>query len=325
MEEGKLSRAMAKAGAGDKLASDRPAPATEPYPLTPLASVAATGPAAMNRAAKDVPPPARVKDRWGTPLASVALFHDKASQFASQMRGLRAKIMAMNHGRPPRVLTVTSGSRSEGKTTVSANLGAALSEIETGRVLIVDGDMLQPCQHAILNIQADTGLNDVLNHDLQLDGCIYETAIPNLDLLPAHPTAPGNNTETLLHQRCARLFSALQRHYAFIIVDTPPVLAGTQACAFGKHGDGIILVARLERTPRQVVKRALDELVNAGGKVVGTVLTHHAHHVPDVIYRFFGTTPVHYYRYYGRNRNHLPPPVEAGHSATTPEAGDKST
>jgi capsular exopolysaccharide synthesis family protein len=285
VDEGKLSRAMAKAGAADKLGQSpaQPAPAARP--------AAATAPAPQG------PSLQRVADHWGEPREDVAVYLDGACAFASQIRGLRAKIMALNNGAPPRILTVTSGSREEGKTTVSMNLAAAFAEIHAGRVALVDGDLLQPTLHAALNVTVDEGLNEVLADNLRLDGRIYETAIPNVDLIPAKLEAENKSLEALLHSHCGNLLKLLKRSYAYVIVDTPPVLAGSPAATFGKNSDGVILVARLEKTPRQVVTRATAELTNAGAKVLGCALTHHRHHVPNFIYRFFGTTPSHYYRY----------------------------
>jgi capsular exopolysaccharide synthesis family protein len=230
------------------------------------------------------------------------LFHDRVGQFASQMRSLRANIVALNNGAPPRIITVTSAGREEGKTTVCANLAAALGEVEMGRIIIVDGDIVQPSLHLTMNVRVQSGLREVLREGLKLDGHIYETAIPNVDILPSFGIGPDEGFEGPLHQRCPQLLALLRKHYSYVIIDTPPVLAGSPAATFAKHSDGVILIARLEQTRREVVKRTADDLTDAGAKLIGCVLTHQKHHVPDLIYRFLGTTPTHYYRY-GRDRH----------------------
>jgi capsular exopolysaccharide synthesis family protein len=275
------------------------APAVAPVAEAPTAPrTAATSHAAPAASAAGIQ---RIKDRWGPPSASVMLFHDRVGQFASQMRSLRANIAALNNGAPPRIITVTSAGREEGKTTVCANLAAALGEVETGRIIVVDGDIVQPSLHLTMNVRVQSGLRAVLQEGLKLDGRIYETAIPNVDILPSFGIGPDEGLEAPLHQRCAQLLALLRKHYAYVIIDTPPVLAGSPAATFAKHSDGVILVARLEKTPREVVKRTADDLTDAGAKLIGCVLTHQKHHVPDIIYRFLGTTPTHYYRY-GRDR-----------------------
>jgi len=292
-QEGKLSRALAKAGEGGAL---KPSDSADASP-----ALAATAP--FTRAAS--PPSPRLKDvrrvkgRAGDPIYSVVMVSDRLGEVASQIRALRAKILAMNDGNPPRIITVTSGTRAEGKSTVAINLAAALSEIESGRVLLIDADILRPNQHIIANVEAHTGLNDILADDqIPLDGNIYETAIRNLDLIPSRTMTDNKDAENVLHQHCGALLEKVRRHYAFVIIDTPPVMIGSQASTFGKKSDGVILVARLEQTPRHVVKRATEEMLASGASVIGCILTHHQHHVPNFIYSFFGTPPPRYYRYH---------------------------
>lgn len=286
-EEGKFSRAMSKA-AGSAGPTGQPA--------APVAEPRASPPAAPARSAEPAPFQ-RVQDCWGAPAESVVLFHDKVGQFASQIRALRAKLLAPPRGTPPRVITVTSASREEGKTTVCLNLAAALGEVDTGRILVVDGDIIAPSLHLAMNVRVRTGLREVLQDGLKLDGHIYQTAIPNVDILPAPGIGPDGGFEAPIHQRSGQLLELLRKSYSYVIVDTPPVLAGSQAAAFAKHSDGVILIAQLEKTPREVIKRAADDITHAGGKLIGCVLTHHRHHVPNAIYRFLGTTPSRYYRY----------------------------
>jgi capsular exopolysaccharide synthesis family protein len=286
-EEGKFSRAMAKSAGAVSPVSPVAAPVPARAPVAEAPEAQAARAAAFQR----------VKDHWGPPTASVLLFHDRVGQFASQMRSLRANIVALNNGASPRVITVTSAGREEGKTTVCANLAAALGEVESGRIIIVDGDIVQPSLHLTMNVRVQAGLRAVLQDGLKLDGHVYETAIPNVDILPSFGIGPDAGFEGPLHQRCAQLLALLRKHYAYVIIDTPPVLAGSPAATFAKHSDGVILVARLEKTRREVVKRTADDLTDAGAKLIGCVLTHQKHHVPDAIYRFLGTTPAHYYRY----------------------------
>jgi polysaccharide biosynthesis transport protein len=303
-QEGKYTSLYKKRGNAEKLA---------PKPSTPEAQEPAVVPAAP-AATKQAPMPGptltppsqapkvasiqRVTGRMATPEYGAIMLTDRAGEAASQVRALRAKLLALNEGHPPRVITITSGSRDEGKTTMACNLAVALSEIEPGRVVLLDGDVLRPNIHHVMNLSATTGLNDILHSsDLSLDGNVYETHLHNLDIIPSRPITPEDEDEKLLHRVCEPLIQKLKHYYAFIIIDTPPVLAGSQACALSKHSDGAVVVAKLEKTPRQVVQRATDELRTAGAKVVGCILTHHKHHVPNLIYRFLGTTPSRYYRY----------------------------
>lgn len=295
-QQGKFSDAFARAGEAKKLSEQPHHPPSWPKHTT--ASSPPPASAAVERKPPEAEPFRRVKDRCGPPVPSAVMFHDRAGEVSTQIRSLRAKLMAMNHGHPPRAITISSGTREEGKSTIAFNMAAALSEVTPGRVVLVDGDTLRPALQIVANIRPQTGLNEIIEgEDLPLDNNVYETRIPNLDVIPTRPSLPSNGSETTIHRICRGLIDKLRQYYDFVLIDTPPVMASTHAALFGKHTDGAIVVARVERTPRHVVKRAINELSNAGVSVIGCILTHQKHHVPDFIYRFFGTTPHRYYKY----------------------------
>jgi len=294
-EEGKMSRALSKASSGERLAAEPP---EAPAPPRAAAAVEEVLPIAG-----DLSGSVRlVRGKCGEPVATTVMLHDRSGEVASQLRGLRARLVGMNKGKPPRIITVTSASREEGKSTVALNLAAALAELDEGRVALVDGDLIAPGLHLLANVDAQTGLNEILDNDLELDDNVYETAIPKLDLVPARPVGEERLYEGALSQNCAALLKKLRRYYAYVVVDTPPVLAASQACTFAKHSDGALVLARMEKTPREVVKRAVEELTQSGATILGCVLTHRKHHIPNFIYRFFGSTP-HYYYSYNRSRD----------------------
>ena len=80
-----------------------------------------------------------VRGKWSAPAPTIVMVHDKFGEVASQVRGLRARLLGMNKGKPPRTITVTSSSREEGKTTIALNLAVALAELAEGRVALSTG------------------------------------------------------------------------------------------------------------------------------------------------------------------------------------------
>ncbi len=296
-EEGKMSRAMSKAGAAERLSA-------EPQNAPPAAGSAAAVVQEVLPVDGDTVDSIRlVRGKWSAPAPTIVMVHDKFGEVASQVRGLRARLLGMNKGNPPRTITVTSSSREEGKTTIALNLAVALAELAEGRVALIDGDLIAPGLDPLVNVEATTGLNDALDNDLELDGNLYETAVPNLDFMPARAIEEAKSYEGALGQNCAALLKKLRRYYSYIVVDTPPVLAASQACTFARNSDGALVLARLEKTPRDVVKRAIEELTHSGATILGCVLTHRKHHIPNFIYRFFGSTPHYYYSYYTHSRD----------------------
>jgi receptor protein-tyrosine kinase len=235
----------------------------------------------------------------------VVTVHERAGEAASQIRAVRARLLAMPGA--PRVIVITSATREEGKSTMAMNLAVALGEVDPGRIVLVDGDVHAPKVPALAGIDAISGLDDILRDGLDLNDNVYETSVPRVDIIPARSDEIADDRngppdqQGLLARHCAPLFAKLRTLYSFVIVDTPPVLASPEACMFGRHSDGVILIARLEKTSREAVKRAADELTKSGATVIGCVLTDRKHHVPDFIYRmFFGRTSGYYYYHYRR-------------------------
>ncbi len=290
--EGKLSRAMEKA----RQARSAPAAADDSEQKTGPVQTAARVAQAERRKPQAIEIE-KAPHRCMEFAAEAVMAHVPHGEVAAQIRALRGRILAFNNGNPPRVIAISSGSRTEGKTTVAFNLALALSEINAGRVILVDGDMLRPNLHVLAGLDIGEGLSDILNGSLSLDRRIYGTPVENLDLIPTRAVSISQESESPLHRNVEPFLKELRRHYAFVIIDTPPVMAGSHAGVFGKHADGCVIVARMEKTSRHVVKRAIEEMSKTGAKVIGCVLTHQKHHVPDFIYRFFGTTSSHYYRY----------------------------
>lgn len=289
-DEGKISRAMAKSGEADKLSPQ----SAGQEPFVPSPGAAPQVPREQEAAAFR-----RVPAGNSSLSACVVTVHESAGEAASQIRGVRSRLLAMPCA--PRVMVITSATRQEGKSTMALNLAVALGEVDPRRVVLIDGDVHAPSLHGLANIQASSGLNEILQDGLDLNDNVYETCVPRVDIIPARPVEIPNGQQGLLAKHCEPLFAKLRTFYSFVIVDTPPVLASSEACMFGKHSDGVILIARLEKTSREVVKRAVEELTHSGAKVIGCVLTDRKHHVPSVIYRFFGSPPAHYY-YYRRQK-----------------------
>ena len=231
----------------------------------------------------------------GEPDGAVVMYHDKWGQAASEIRGMCHKLLGRIGDDRPKVITVTSGSRREGKTIMTFNLAVALSETEEGRVLILDSDLRGPGIYRLANMQPEAGLADILKEEVHLDGNICETKIPGVDIISSPKTCQLNGQQGLLSKRCRKLLGELRQHYSFILVDTPPVIASSESRIFGKEGDGAVVVARLESTPREVVKRSVDELKNSGANVIGCMLTDRKHHVPDLLYRMLGHSSANYY------------------------------
>ena len=206
----------------------------------------------------------------------LASWQHKPSLVAESFRAILTSIMfSGENGNHPRVLVVTSGSPSEGKTTVASNLAIALAEVHQ-RVLLIDGDMRRPRLHEVFELGNEQGLSDILKENAALagtglGGVIQETRLPNLYLLPSGPVS--NAAATLLFSRqMPGLLKDLQRQFDLILIDTPPMLQIPDARVLGRLADAVLLVLRAGHTTRDAAMAARQRFEEDGTPVLGTIL-----------------------------------------------------
>ncbi len=185
-------------------------------------------------------------------------------------RILRTNIQFANVDRTLRTLLVTSSVPGEGKTSVVANLGMVMAQ-NGRRVLLVDADLRRSHLHRVLGVPNLTGLTSLLLNEVDLQGCIVETDIPNLYVLPSGP-APPNPSELLGSQRMAQLIERLRSFADVVLFDVPPVLACADAMVLATKTDGVVLVIDSHSTRRGAATRAVEMLRNVEAKVLGGVL-----------------------------------------------------
>lgn len=202
----------------------------------------------------------------------LVLFHEPAGYRAEQVRALRNRLVAMNPDGEPKTLVVTSAVRGEGKTVAALNLAMALAELERQQVVIVDADLRRPSCEKYLNLNAEPGLSDVLLGRVPVEKVLRPAGYRNLMLLGAG-TRVGNPSEVLGTSRLDELFQRLKETYQYVVVDTPPVLASTDAGVLAARADGALLVIRLERSLKKQSKDAVRTLQDMGGNVLGSFVT----------------------------------------------------
>jgi capsular exopolysaccharide synthesis family protein len=183
-------------------------------------------------------------------------------------RMLQANLKFLSSDKP-RVIVVTSSVPSEGKSTVSANLSAALAQLGN-RVLLIDADMRRPAQHHIWEKANTEGLSDVIVGQAELRAAVKEV-MPKLNVLTAGATPP--NAVALLESRgMSALIETVSQTYDFVIIDAPPTLVAADALTLGKLADGVLMVARPGVVNTHTAHAARDLLVTSGQKVLGLVV-----------------------------------------------------
>ena len=211
----------------------------------------------------------------GNALA-IARWQDHFSIVAEAYRSATFSILLSEATtRRARIYIISSPNAGEGKTTVTSNLGVALSQSKR-RVLLVDGDLRKPGLHRALRVSNDFGLRNILRGEIDIekapvtDFC-RPTTMPNLSLLPS-----GTGTEEvveLLHSPLVGdLLARLSREFDMILIDTPPMLHMADARIFARQADGAILVLRAASTGREQAQEARNLFDHDRVRLVGTIL-----------------------------------------------------
>lgn len=201
------------------------------------------------------------------PVLSGPVPHD----FGEAYRALRTSLVFTSGGDRTRVVVVTSAQPLEGKTTTACNLAIVLA-LGGSRVLLVDADMRRPGVHRALRVQNTVGLSHLLVGQARVREAIQRTDDPNLYVLTAGRTPP-NPSELLASDRMKHLLENLATGpFDWVIIDTPPVLAVTDAVILTPLVSGVVFVLGAEMTRRRLAQRAVEMLSVNKPHVVGAVL-----------------------------------------------------
>jgi capsular exopolysaccharide synthesis family protein len=175
----------------------------------------------------------------------------------------------MPDGRAKTIL-IASPSAGDGKTTVASNLAIALAQ-GGKRVLLLDADLRQPGQHDTFGVENHAGLVDLLAHELAPAEVAQKTLVQNLELIPAGPS-PENPADLLNSPRFVELMDELADRHDHVVIDSPPVLAVTDARVIAASTDVTVLVLRADRADRRQSEAARDGLVGVGANLLGLVM-----------------------------------------------------
>jgi tyrosine-protein kinase len=205
--------------------------------------------------------------------ARLATIDDPRGLAAESYRTLRTNFLAVK-GRPPvKTVLVTSAGRGEGKTTVAATLAAALAQLGK-EVVLISGDLRHPRVHALLGVDNDRGLAQVLAGETPLSEalCYAPIPFPYLRVLPSGPVTGILDPVDLLQSN--RMLDILVQcsDADFVLIDSAPILEVADSLVLAEMVDGIVFVADAQKVTRAAVSQARDQLRQVRGRVLGGVL-----------------------------------------------------
>lgn len=190
------------------------------------------------------------------------------AQPAEEIRVLRTNLDFVGRDDSP-CLVVTSAQAAEGKTTICASLGQALSEAGK-RVLIIDADMRNPGIARYFGLVDEPGLSDALIGRASSTAAV-QTVSDRLHVLVAG-SIPPNPSELAASSAMDELLADLHQRYDVILIDTPPVLPVTDAALVARRSNGALVVVDGSRQRRSHLDETLKQLESAGVNVLGVVL-----------------------------------------------------
>lgn len=198
-------------------------------------------------------------------------FESDNSAIAEAFRKLRTNLQFLAVDNPPRVIVVTSSMPNEGKSTTAINLALVLAEAEHN-VLLVDGDLRRPRLDNYLDVVGSVGFSTVLAGGAKLDEVLQKTRFSGLSVLTSG-AIPPNPSELLGSMAAKNVLSELRTQFDYVVVDSSPLLAVTDAAVLAAHADGVLIIARFGHTKREHLSHAVGALKDVGAPPLGAVYT----------------------------------------------------
>jgi succinoglycan biosynthesis transport protein ExoP len=190
--------------------------------------------------------------------------------FAEAFRAVRTNVLFSSAEEGARTLVITSTGPGEGKTTVAANLAVGFAQAGQ-RVLLIDADMRRPRVHQVFGLNQEPGLSNLMVGNAKASDSVRKTSVPGLWVL-ASGRIPPNPAELIGSQRFRDFLTSLKEHFDCIIVDTPPIMAVTDAAIAANAANGVVFVIGAEMTTRHAAQTAIEQLEKGRAHFVGAVL-----------------------------------------------------
>jgi tyrosine-protein kinase Etk/Wzc len=221
---------------------------------------------------------------------------DPRSPVAEAYRSMRTNLAFARAQQSPQAIVVASPGPADGKSTTAANLAITFAQ-QGQRTLLIDADLRRAVLDRAFNVSRSPGLTEVIVGESPVDDAVHATEIPNLSIL-ASGRFPPNPAELLGSSRMQEILHEAKARFDVVLLDSPPLLAVTDAAVLSTMVDGVVLVIRAERTKREAVRRAIGHVRSVRGRFLGAVLN-------DVDMRssaYYGSYGHYYYSYYGNER-----------------------
>ena len=193
---------------------------------------------------------------------------------AEAYRSLRTNLNYLTPPRAPHVIVITSALPGDGKTTTAVNLAVTLAH-QGQRVILIDAETRRGTVHEVFGIPPAPGFFDLMYGQASPGECIRRVQMEGggtIDVLPLGSAPSVNPADLLVAARLQPLFERLRGQYDYVLLDTPPLNLFTDAALIGSQADALLLVARADKTDRDELRYAVQQLKNVQVTLAGTIL-----------------------------------------------------
>lgn len=202
---------------------------------------------------------------------TLAVAANSETPMAEAMRTMVAKMrFSLRKRDSANVVMVTSSIPAEGKSTLSANIAAAMSE-SGWSTLLVDCDLRRPSVAEYLGLNAYSGLTSVLIGDAEIEDVIQHIPDSDMDIIPSGPVPP-NVTELISSDEMAAFIEKAKETYEYIILDTPPVLPVADSLTLSEYADAVVVVSNAQGTRTHQLRKAIEALEAVRANVIGVAI-----------------------------------------------------
>lgn len=212
----------------------------------------------------------KVQDWKKRDKTELITLHKPKSQSAEAYRTIRTNLQYIARRDDIKVIELTSSTLGEGKTTSTANLGVTLAQ--TGkRVIIISADLRKPRLHRFFGLENEVGVSSLVAGTATLAEASQR--VPGLETLRliASGPVPPNPGEMLGSPQMQQLLKGLRRTADYVLLDTPPVSAVSDALVLAPESDAVILVADANKATRGQIEHVRDQLEQVGGNIIGGI------------------------------------------------------
>jgi capsular exopolysaccharide synthesis family protein len=213
---------------------------------------------------------------------------DQESPMATEMRRLYSNIRHLQGKPDMRSFLVTSAHRGEGKSTIASHLALTVARFKGKKSLIVDADLRRPRLHRVFAVPKEPGLLECLEGKMDPLDAVKNTPVENLKVIPA-----GGKVHSPAHlfegDILSEILKKIRFYYDIVIVDCAPIIPVSDPMLIASEVDGVVLVVLAGRTPRNVVLRAKNILLDAKANLLGVVVNNLSEVLPYYYdYKYYG-------------------------------------